>query len=54
MTSTLWKLTASALVLGVALAAAAPAAAQVPIRIGASMSLTGTYAKPGTLSEGGL
>jgi branched-chain amino acid transport system substrate-binding protein len=30
-----------------------PAAAQAPIKIGASMSLTGTYAKPGTYQKEG-
>jgi hypothetical protein len=41
--------TASALLAAAAvLALAWPAAAQAPIKIGASMSLTGTYAKPGS------
>jgi branched-chain amino acid transport system substrate-binding protein len=35
------------------LALAWPAAAQTPIKIGASMSLTGTYAKPGTYQKEG-
>jgi branched-chain amino acid transport system substrate-binding protein len=37
----------------IALAEAIPAQAQAPIRIGASMSLTGTYAKPGTYQKEG-
>jgi branched-chain amino acid transport system substrate-binding protein len=37
----------AALVVAAALAGPAPAAAQGPIRIGASLSLTGTYAAPG-------
>ena len=32
---------------------ALPAAAQAPIKIGASMSLTGTYAKPGSYQKEG-
>src|SRR4029077_20047068 len=35
------------------LAGALPAGAQTPIRIGASLSLTGTYAKPGTYQKEG-
>ena len=35
------------------LAGAAPAWAQAPIKIGASLSLTGTYAKPGTYQKEG-
>lgn len=35
------------------LASLGPAAAQGPIRIGASLSLTGTYAKPGKYSHEG-
>ncbi len=31
----------------------APAEAQAPIKIGASLSLTGTYAKPGTYQKEG-
>jgi branched-chain amino acid transport system substrate-binding protein len=53
MTTRLWKLPASALVAAALLAAALPAGAQAPIRIGASMSLTGTYAKPGTYQKEG-
>ncbi len=45
------------IIAGVALAAllaeVLPAVAQTPIRIGASMSLTGTYAKPGTYQKEG-
>jgi branched-chain amino acid transport system substrate-binding protein len=53
MTTRLWKLPASALVAAALFAAALPAGAQAPIRIGASMSLTGTYAKPGTYQKEG-
>ena len=37
-----------ALVIGLVGGGPWPAAAQQPIRIGASVSMTGTYAKPGT------
>jgi branched-chain amino acid transport system substrate-binding protein len=48
-------LVCGAVVGGVAalLATAVPAAAQTPIKIGASISLTGTYAKPGTYQKEG-
>jgi branched-chain amino acid transport system substrate-binding protein len=53
MTTRPWTLPASALVAVALLAAALPAAAQAPIRIGASLSLTGTYAKPGSYQKEG-
>jgi branched-chain amino acid transport system substrate-binding protein len=52
MTMTLWKLTA-AVVTAAVLADSIPAGAQTPIKIGASLSLTGTYAKPGTYQKEG-
>jgi branched-chain amino acid transport system substrate-binding protein len=54
MTMTSWKRLAPAALAGVVLASLPlPAAAQAPIRIGASMSVTGTYAKPGTYQKEG-
>jgi branched-chain amino acid transport system substrate-binding protein len=54
MTMTSWKRLAPAALAGVVLASLPlPAAAQAPIRIGASMSVTGTYAKPGTYQKQG-
>ncbi len=52
MTTTSWTLPAAvaAAVLAVALSAEAQ---QAPIKIGASLSLTGTYAKPGTYQKEG-
>ena len=50
----LGRLLAPAVVAGVALASVPlPASAQTPIKIGASMSVTGTYAKPGTYQREG-
>jgi len=51
MTQTLWKLLGAAAV--VALFGISEAEAQAPIKIGASLSLTGTYAKPGTYQKEG-
>ena len=51
MSTLLWSL-AGALALGWSLGPA-PAYAQAPIKIGASLSLTGTYAKPGTYQKEG-
>jgi len=51
MTRTFWTFAAVAL-LAVA-AGPCPTEAQVPIKIGASLSLTGTYAKPGTYQKEG-
>ena len=55
MTMTAWKLTAGSLALTAVLAATLPVQAQAPapIKIGASMSLTGTYAKPGSYQKEG-
>jgi branched-chain amino acid transport system substrate-binding protein len=54
MTMTSWKRLAPAALAGVVLASLPlPAAAQAPIKIGASMSVTGTYAKPGTYQKEG-
>jgi branched-chain amino acid transport system substrate-binding protein len=53
MTMTSWKVPAAAVVAVALLAGALPAGAQAPIRIGASLSLTGTYAKPGTYQKEG-
>ena len=44
---------AAAVVLAALVAEVVPAGAQSPIRIGASISLTGTYAKPGTYQKEG-
>jgi branched-chain amino acid transport system substrate-binding protein len=51
MTTSLWKLVGAAAV--VALFCISEAEAQAPIKIGASLSLTGTYAKPGTYQKEG-
>src|SRR4029453_18846016 len=55
MTMKAWKLTAGSLALTAMLAGALPVQAQAPapIKIGASMSLTGTYAKPGSYQKEG-
>jgi branched-chain amino acid transport system substrate-binding protein len=54
MTMTSWKRLAPVALAGVVFAALPlPAAAQTPIKIGASMSVTGTYAKPGTYQKQG-
>ena len=54
MTMTSWKrLVAVALAAAVIAALPLPAPAQTPIKIGASMSVTGTYAKPGTYQKQG-
>ena len=54
MTMTSWKRLAPAALAGVVFASLPlPAAAQTPIKIGASMSVTGTYAKPGTYQKQG-
>src|SRR6266545_2735417 len=52
MTRTFWTLPAAA-VLATVLGGSLPAHAQAPIKIGASLSLTGTYAKPGTYEKEG-
>jgi branched-chain amino acid transport system substrate-binding protein len=52
MTTPLWKLVGAA-AMAVALFAASEAHAQAPIKIGASLSLTGTYAQPGTYQREG-
>src|ERR1041385_5899193 len=50
----LGKVLAPVVVVGVGLASLPlPAAAQTPIKIGASMSVTGTYAKPGSYQKEG-
>ncbi len=54
MTMASWKRLAPAALAGVVFASLPlPAAAQTPIKIGASMSVTGTYAKPGTYQKQG-
>jgi branched-chain amino acid transport system substrate-binding protein len=54
MTMTSWKRLAPVALAGVVFASLPlPAAAQTPIKIGASMSVTGTYAKPGTYQKQG-
>ena len=54
MTMTSWKRLAPVAVAGVVFASLPlPVAAQTPIKIGASMSVTGTYAKPGTYQKQG-
>jgi branched-chain amino acid transport system substrate-binding protein len=47
------RLVAAVLAVSVVLASLAPAGAQAPVRIGASLSLTGTYGKPGKYSHEG-
>jgi branched-chain amino acid transport system substrate-binding protein len=51
MTTFLWRIAATAAI--VALVAPAPVGAQAPIKIGASLSLTGTYAQPGSYQKEG-
>ena len=53
MTKPSWKTAAAASVVAAVMAGALPAAAQAPIRIGASLSLTGTYAKLGNYQKEG-
>ena len=54
MTKTSWKRLAPVALAGVLLASLpAPAPAQAPIKIGASLSVTGTYAQPGTYQKEG-
>jgi len=54
MTMTSWKRLVSAVLASLMLASIAPpATAQDPIKIGASMSVTGSYAKPGTYQKEG-
>lgn len=54
MTMTSWKRLAPVALAGVVFASLPlPVAAQSPIKIGASMSVTGTYAKPGTYQKQG-
>ena len=48
-----WKTAAAASVVAAVMAGALPAAAQAPIKIGASISMTGTYAKPGLYQKEG-
>jgi branched-chain amino acid transport system substrate-binding protein len=54
MTMTSWKRLAPVALAGIVFASLPqPVAAQTPIKIGASMSVTGTYAKPGTYQKQG-
>jgi branched-chain amino acid transport system substrate-binding protein len=54
MTMTSWKRLATLGFVALVMAAlAGPASAQGPIRVGASLSLTGTYAQPGTYQKEG-
>ena len=53
MTKLSWKTAAAASVVAAVIAGALPAAAQTPIKIGASLSLTGTYAKLGSYQKEG-
>ncbi len=53
MTRLSWKTAAAASVVAAVMAGALPAAAQTPIKIGASLSLTGTYAKLGSYQKEG-
>ncbi|HTG09841.1 MAG TPA: ABC transporter substrate-binding protein, partial [Candidatus Eisenbacteria bacterium] len=54
MTMTSWKRLAPVALAGVVFASLPlPVDAQTPIKIGASMSVTGTYAKPGTYQKQG-
>ena len=48
-----WKLISTAAALTALFSGSLPAHAQAPIKIGASLSLTGTYAKPGTYQREG-
>src|SRR5262245_28273267 len=52
MATKLWKLSA-AIAMTALLAESVPAQTSGPIKIGASLSLTGTYAKPGTYQKEG-
>ena len=53
MTKLSWKTAAAASVVAAVISGALPAAAQTPIKIGASLSLTGTYAKLGSYQKEG-
>ena len=53
MRTFLWRLVGAAAAVALLGAAPAPAHAQAPIKIGASLSLTGTYAKPGSYQKEG-
>jgi branched-chain amino acid transport system substrate-binding protein len=54
MTMTSWKRLAPVALAGILFTSLPqPVAAQIPIKIGASMSVTGTYAKPGTYQKQG-
>ena len=53
MTKLSWKTAAAASVVAAVIAGALPAAAQTPIKIGASLSLTGTYDKLGSYQKEG-
>ena len=53
MTKTFWKLLGGATALTVLGLTPCVQAQQGPIKIGASMSLTGTYAKPGSYQKDG-
>jgi branched-chain amino acid transport system substrate-binding protein len=53
MTMSFWKSITGAAVVVAVTAVALPAAAQAPIKIGASISMTGTYAKPGIYQKEG-
>jgi len=53
MTMSSWKSITAAAVVAAVTAVALPAAAQAPVKIGASISMTGTYAKPGIYQKEG-
>ena len=53
MSTFLWRLVGTIAAVGLLAPAPAPAQAQAPIKIGASLSLTGTYAQPGTYQKEG-
>ena len=53
MRITSWTPLAAGAIGAMVLAIAPPAAAQAPIKVGASLSLTGTYAKPGSYQKEG-
>ena len=53
MTMSSWKSITAAAVVAALTTVALPAAAQAPIKIGASISMTGTYAKPGIYQKEG-
>ena len=53
MSTFLWRLVGAVAAVALLAPAPAPAEAQAPIKIGASLSLTGTYAQPGTYQKEG-